>query len=213
MESDKRMPPDVPKARGSTRGEAEHAANGVGERAAEFAGRAVDGVKEGYDRAREKIAAIDPRDTVRDAGRYVQETGEAAVETVERHPFAAFALGALSVGLIAWATMGRHSTSWQPDTGGWSRTLRDYGDDAVKVGRNLIGSGREHLDQSRDYLDTGRGYLNTGRDYAREGGRMLAVRTEREPLAAVVGIGLALYVLGSLFTGSEPQPARRRAKR
>lgn len=205
MESEKHMPPDAPKARASARDEAEPA-NGVAERAAEFAGRAVDGIKEGYDRAREKAAAIDPRDTLRDAGRYVQETGEAAVETVERHPFAAFALGALSVGLIAWATMGRRSTSWQPDSSGWSRMLRDYGDDALKSGRSLIGSSREQLDQGRDYL-------NAGRDYAREGGRMLAVRTEREPLAAVLGIGLALYVLGSLFTGGEPQPARRRAKR
>lgn len=196
MDSDKRMPPDAP----------ENASNGHSGAASEFASRTIEGVKESYDRAKEKIAAIDPRDAVRDAGRYVQETGEAAVETVERHPFAAFALGALSVGLIAWATMGRRSPSWQSDSSGWSGMLHDYGDDAVKAGRRLIGSSREQLDQGRDYL-------NTGRDYAREGGRMLAVRTEREPLAAVLGIGLALYVLGSLFTGSEPQPARRRAKR
>ena len=41
-------------------------------------------------------------------------------------------------------------------------------------------------------------------------------RGEREPLAAVVGVGLALYVIGSLLSssGGQSQPAaRRRAKR
>ena len=57
-----------------------------------------------------------------------------------------------------------------------------------------------------------------GRDYAREGGQMLMRRGEREPLAAVVGVGLALYVIGSLLSSSgssgQSQPAaRRRAKR
>jgi hypothetical protein len=45
---------------------------------------------------------------------------------------------------------------------------------------------------------------------------MLVQRTEREPLAAVLGVGIALYVLGSLFTSGSntPQPAKRRtAKR
>jgi len=215
MDSDKRMPPDVPRGRSGMQDEIEQAANGVAERAAELANRTVDSVKGGYERAREKVAEIDPRESLRDAGRYMQETGEAAVETVERHPLAAFALGAISVGLIAWAVTGRRSSSsWQPDTSGWSRMLRDYGDDALKAGRSLIGSGKEQLDQSGDYLARGRDYVDSGRDYAREGGRMLMQRSEREPLAAVLGVGIALYVIGSLLsTGSEPQPARRRAKR
>lgn len=216
MDSDKRMPPDVPRSAGEARDEIERAANGVAERASELASRAADTVKGGYERARDKVAEIDPRESLRDAGRYVQETGEAAVETVERHPLAAFALGAVSVGLIAWAMTGRRSTRWQPDTSGWSRTLRDYGDDALRAGRELLGTGRQQLDQGRDYLARGRDYVDSGRDYAREGGRMLVQRSEREPLAAVLGVGIALYVLGSLFTSGSntPQPAKRRtAKR
>lgn len=212
MDTDKRLPPDVPRSAGEARDEIERAANGVAERASDIASRTVDSVRGGYERAREKVAEINPGESLRDAGRYVQETGEAAVETVERHPLAAFALGAVSVGLIAWAMTGRRTTSWQPDTSGWSRTLRDYGDEALRAGRELIGNGRQQIDQSRDYLARGRDYVDTGRDYARESGRMLVQRSEREPLAAVLGVGIALYVLGSLFTSSSsaPQPAKRR---
>lgn len=214
MDSDKRLPPDVPHNRGEMQDEVERAASSVAERASELASRAVDSVKDGYDRAREKVAEIDPRESLRDAGRYAQETGEAAVETVERHPLAAFALGALSVGLLAWAVTGRRSRSWQPDTSGWTRRLSDYGDEALRAGRELVGNGRQQIEQSSDYLARGRDYVDTGRDYAREGGRMLMQRTEREPLAAVLGVGIALYVLGSLFSSSAPQPAKRRtAKR
>ncbi|WP_332691099.1 hypothetical protein [Bosea sp. (in: a-proteobacteria)] len=210
MDSDKRMPPDVPRGRSETQDEIERAASGVAERASDLANRTVDSVKGSYERAREKVAEIDPRESLRDAGRYVQETGEAAVETVERHPMAAFALGAISVGLLAWAMTGRRSSSWQPDTSNWTRTLRDYGDEALRAGRELVGSGRKQLDQSSDYVARGRDYVDTGRDYAREGGRMLMQRSEREPLAAVLGVGIALYVLGSLFASSAPQPAKRR---
>jgi len=212
MDNDKRLPPDVP----SNEDEIDRATGSVAARAADLANRTAETVKDGYGRAREKLAEIDPRDTLRDAGRYAQETGEAAVETVNRHPLAAFAVGALSVGLIAWAMTPRRS-SWQPDTSGWSRTLRDYGDQALRAGRDLVGSGREQLDRSRDYAARGQDYLDMGRDYAREGGQMLMKRGEREPLAAVVGVGLALYVIGSLLSsGSSNQSqsaARRRAKR
>jgi hypothetical protein len=211
MDNDKRLPPDVP----SNEDEIDRATGSVAARAADLANRTAETVKDGYGRAREKLAEIDPRDTLRDAGRYAQETGEAAVETVNRHPLAAFAIGALSVGLIAWAMTPRRS-SWQPDTSGWSRMLRDYGDQALRAGRDLVGSGREQLDRSRDYAARGQDYLDMGRDYAREGGQMLMRRGEREPLAAVVGVGLALYVIGSLLSSGsgQPQPAaRRRAKR
>lgn len=215
MDSDKRLPPDVPRGRDTMHDEIDQAASSVAERAAELASRTADGVRSGYERAKEKLAEIDPGDTLREAGRYVQESGEAAVETVERHPFAAFAIGALSVGVIAWATMGRRSSRWEPDTGRWTGLLRDYGDEALRAGRNLFGSSREQLDQGRDYLARGRDYLDSGRDYARESGRMLAHRTEREPLAAVLGVGIALYLIGSLLSSDSQaaQPARRRAKR
>ena len=212
MDNDKRLPPDVP----SNEDEIDRATGSVAARAADLANRTAETVKDGYGRAREKLAEIDPRDTLRDAGRYAQETGEAAVETVNRHPLAAFAVGALSVGLIAWAMTPRRS-SWQPDTSGWSRMLRDYGDQALRAGRDLVGSGREQLHRSRDYAARGQDYLDMGRDYAREGGQMLMKRGEREPLAAVVGVGLALYVIGSLLSSgssNQSQPAaRRRAKR
>ncbi|MBA4223001.1 hypothetical protein [Bosea sp. (in: a-proteobacteria)] len=212
MDNDKRLPPDVP----SNEDEIDRATGSVAARAADLANRTAETVKDGYGRAKEKLAEIDPRDTLRDAGRYAQETGEAAVETVNRHPLAAFAVGALSVGLIAWAMTPRRS-SWQPDTSGWSRMLRDYGDQALRAGRDLVGSGREQLDRSRDYAARGQDYLDMGRDYAREGGQMLLKRGEREPLAAVVGVGLALYVIGSLLSSgsnNQSQPAaRRRAKR
>lgn len=211
MDNDKRLPPDMP----SSEDEIDRATGSVAARAADLANRTAETVKDGYGRAKEKLAEIDPRDTLRDAGRYAQETGEAAVETVNRHPLAAFAVGALSVGLLAWAMTPRRST-WQPDTTGWTRMLRDYGDQALRAGRDLVGSGREQLDRSRDYAARGQDYLDMGRDYAREGGQMLVRRGEREPLAAVVGIGLALYVIGSLLSSSngQSQPAaRRRAKR
>lgn len=210
MDNDKRLPPDVP----SNEDEIDRATGSVAARAADLANRTAETVKDGYGRAKEKLAEVNPRDTLRDAGRYAQETGEAAVETVNRHPLATFAVGALSVGLLAWAMTPRRA-SWQPDTSGWSRTLRDYGDQALRAGRDLVGNGREQLDRGRDYASRGQDYLDIGRDYAREGGQMLMRRGEREPLAAVVGIGLALYVIGSLLSSSgQEQPAtRRRAKR
>jgi len=212
MDNDKRLPPDV----SSNEDEATDRATGsVAARAADLANRTAETVKDGYGRAKEKLAEIDPRDTLREAGRYAQETGEAAVGTVNRNPLAAFAVGALSVGLLAWAMTPRRS-NWQPDTSGWSRMLRDYSDQALRAGRDLVGSGREQLDRSRDYAARGQDYLDIGRDYAREGGQMLMRRGEREPLAAVVGVGLALYVIGSLLSssGGQEQPAtRRRAKR
>jgi hypothetical protein len=211
MDNDKRLPPDVP----SNEDEIDRATGSVAARAAELANRTAETVKDGYGRAKEKLAEIDPRDTLRDAGRYAQETGEAAVETVNRHPLAAFAVGALSVGLLAWAMTPRRP-GWQPDTSGWGSILRDYSDQALRAGRDLVGSGREQLDRSRDYAARGQDYLDIGRDYAREGGRALIRRGEREPLAAVVGIGLALYLVGSLLSSNgqtQPAAARRRAKR
>lgn len=213
MDNDKRLPPDMP----SNEDEIDRATGSVAARAADLANRTAETVKDGYGRAKEKLAEIDPQGALRDAGRYAQETGEAAVETVNRHPLAAFAVGALSVGLLAWAMTPRRSSS-QPDTSGWTRMLRDYGDQALRAGRDLVGSGREQLDRGRDYAPRGQDYLDIGRDYAREGGQMLMRRGEREPLAAVVGVGLALYVIGSLLssggTGGQSQPAaRRRAKR
>jgi len=217
MDNDKRLPPDVPADQDDFRDDIDRASSGVAARAADLASRTAETVKDSYGRAREKLADYDPRDTLRDAGRYAQETGEAAVDTVNRHPLSAFAIGAASVGLIAWALMPRRS-SWQPDTSGWGSMLRDYGDQALRAGRDWMGTGREQIDRGRDYASRGQDYLDMGRDYAREGGRALMRQGEREPLAAVVGIGLALYLVGSLLSSSSsqaaPPPQRRRtAKR
>ena len=40
---------------------------------------------------------------------------------------------------------------------------------------------------------------------------MLAKRAEREPIAALLGVGIAVYFIGSLLaSSSEPAPARKR---
>jgi hypothetical protein len=51
------------------------------------------------------------------------------------------------------------------------------------------------------------------------GGRMLVKRAEREPMAALVGVGLAVYVIGSLLSSAyagerpAPTPTRKRTTR
>ena len=97
MDNDKRLPPDVP----SNEDEIDRATGSVAARAADLANRTAETVKDGYGRAKEKLAEIDPQGTLRDAGRYAQETSEAAVETVNRHPLAAFAVGAGTGAVVA----------------------------------------------------------------------------------------------------------------
>lgn len=229
MDNEKRLPPDVPRDWDEAKDEAADAADTIATKASNLADKTAEKLRDGYDLAKETISDIDPRETLRDAGRYVQESGEAAVRTVERHPLAAFSLGALTFGLIAWATM-RRSSDWEPDTRQIRRAMRDYGsDDVVDAGRSLLDSGRGylssagsylsnatrnlHLGNASDYVDSGSEYLKSGRALARDGGRILVKRTEREPIAALLGVGLAIYVLSSFLTSESPPPKRRPAKR
>lgn len=236
MDDDKRLPPDVEQNWDEAKDEAKNAAGRVADKASELVDKTGETLRNGYETAKESLSDLDARETMRDAGRYVQETGEAAVRTVERHPLAAFSLGALAVGLIAWATMRRPSYAWQPDMRSLRRALPDYSaDDIAETGRGLIDSGRDYLhsagsylssardrlglgqarDYARDYLDNGTDYLKAGRDLARDGGRILVKRTEREPVAALLAAGLAVYLVGTLLSGqsSSPPPAKRRGGR
>lgn len=201
-----KFPPDVPKDWDESRDEISNAAEGLAAKASDMAGRAGETVKDGYYRAKEAIG--DPGETVREVGRYAQEGSETVIRSVERHPVVAFGLGALSVGLIAWAAMRPSAPQWEPDYGRLRRLFSDYGgDDALKAGESALKSGQGWLQS----------YGSQAQDYARDGGRLLARRTEREPLAALLGIGIAVYVLGSLLSSGasepEPQPRRRSTKR
>lgn len=244
MDNDKRLPPDVEQdwdeAKDEIKDEARNVAGRVSAKASELADKTGEKLRNGYESAKESLADLDARETMRDAGRYVQETGEAAVRTVERHPLAAFSLGALAVGLVAWATMRRPShdwsRDWQPDMRRLRRALPDYStDDIAEAGRGLLDSGRDYLssagsylsnardrlglgqarDYARDYLDNGTDYLKAGRDLARDGGRILVKRTEREPVAALLAAGLAVYLVGTLLSSqsSSAPPAKRRGGR
>jgi hypothetical protein len=196
-----KFPPDVPKGWDETADQNANAGEGLATKAADMAERAGDTVKDGYYRAKGAIG--DPGEAVREVGRHAKDGSETVIRAVERHPVLAFGLGALSVSLIAWASLRPSAPQWEPDYGRLRRLLSDYGgDDALKAGESA--------------LKTGQGWLQSHggqvQDYARDGGRLLARRTEREPLAALLGIGIAVYVLGSLLSSSsEPEPSRRRS--
>lgn len=192
-----KFPPDQDK----THDGSSNATEGLTAKAADMAERASNTVKDSYYRAKGAIG--DPGEAVREVGRYAQDGSETVIRTVQRHPVMAFGLGALSVGLIAWASMRPSGPQWEPDYGRLRRLFRDYGgDDALKTGESALKTGQDWL----------RSYGSPAQDYAREGGRLLIRRTEREPLAALVGIGLAVYVLGSLLSSSgESEPPRRRS--
>lgn len=201
-----KFPPDMPKGWDETQDEIERAGEGLKAKASGV----TETVKDGYYRAKSAVGEMGAGAAVRSAGHYAQEGGEAALRAVERHPLVAFGLGALSVGLIAWASMRPSTPAWQPDYPRLRRLFSDYGgDEAVKAGESALKSGESWLRSSG----------SVAQDYARDGGRLLAKRTEREPLAALLGVGIAIYVLGSLLSSnssSEPVPAparRRNAKR
>jgi hypothetical protein len=195
----RKSPPDVPKGRDKTHDENSNATEGLTAKATHIAERASNTVKDSYYRAKGVIA--DPGEAVREVGRYAQDSSETVIRTVERHPVMAFGLGALSVGLIAWAGLRPSTPQWEPDYGRLRRLFRDYGgDDALKTGESALKTGQGWLQS----------YGGQAQDYARDGGRLLVRRTEREPLAALLGIGIAVYVLGSLLSSSSaPEPRRR----
>ena len=201
-----KFPPDVPKSWNEAQDEIGEAAESVRAKAAGLADRASESVKDGYHRAKDAITDMDPIETVR-------EGGEAVVRAVERNPLAAFGLGALSVGLIAWAALRQPAaSSWEPHYGRMRRLFSDYGgDEALEAGQGALRRGKSWLGAASDDASD---YADHARSYARHGGRYLARRTEKEPLAALLGVGIAVYVIGSLLTSnSEPEPARRRSSK
>jgi hypothetical protein len=209
------FPPDVPKDIDEAREDVEGAAGIVRAKAADLADKATETVRDGYYRAKDALTDADPMEMAR-------EGSEAVRDAVERHPLAAFGLGALSVGLIAWAAMRGQSTSryerYQPDYGRWSRMLQGYGSEAADTGEGLLKSGEKWLrSHSGGAREQARDYASQARDYADYGSRVIAHRAEREPIAAMIGVGIAVYVIGSLIasaTASDSAPARRRtAKR
>lgn len=213
------FPPDVPKAADEA-GEAMSASvSSLRGKAAEFADKASETVKDHYERAKEAWDEAEPLETVRDSG-------QAVVQTVERHPLAALGLGVAGMGLVAWAMLRNPSSGWeryQPDYGRWRGWLQDYGAEAADAGSRALKSGtgwlRSHREVADDYADRANDYAAMARDYADRGGRMLAKRAEREPMAVVIGLGLAAYVIGSLLSSSSASasapaaPARKRTVR
>jgi ElaB/YqjD/DUF883 family membrane-anchored ribosome-binding protein len=208
------FPPDVPKSIDEARDDAENLAGTVRAKASNLAEKATDTVRDGYQRAKDALTESDPMEMAR-------EGGEAVRDAVERHPLAAFGLGALSVGLIAWAAM-RPSPSrferYQPDFGRWTRMLQGYGSEAVDSGEGLLKNGEKWLrSHSGSARNQARDYVDQARDYADYGSRMIAHRAEREPIAAMIGVGIAVYVIGSLIasatTSDNPAPRRRSTKR
>lgn len=184
-----KFPPDVPRDWDEARDEVADAAGDLRAKAAETAERAAETVKEGYSRAKAAVSDMDPVGKAR-------EGGEAVLEAVERHPIIAFGLGALSVGLVAWASMREQRSSqrdrYQPDYGRWRNMFQGYGNEAAKAGESALKTGQDWLSS----------YGNDARDYAEYGGRYLARRAQKEPVAALIGVGIAVYVLGSLLSSN-----------
>ncbi len=206
------FPPDVPRDITDAREDIEGAVGTVRAKAAHLADKATGSVRDGYYRAKDALTEADPIEMAR-------EGGEAVKGAVERHPLAAFGLGALSVGLIAWATLRGSSSSsrferFEPDYGRLRSLFDSYRHEAADTGESALKSGekwlRSHSSSARDHA---RDYASQARDYADYGGRVIAKRAEREPVAALLGVGIAVYFIGSLIasaTASESAPARRR---
>ena len=194
-----KFPPDVPKNWDEASDEIGNATSGLRAKAADVADRATETVKDGYYRARDAITEMDPVETAR-------EGGEAAIRAVERHPLIAFGLGALSVGLVAWSALRSPPpvTRWEryePDFNRLRNLFGAYGNDAAKTGESALKSGQQWLQS----------HGADARDYADYGGRFIASRAQKEPIAALLGVGIAVYVIGSLLTASsEAAPARKR---
>ncbi|MDP3319302.1 MAG: hypothetical protein Q8S58_09240, partial [Bosea sp. (in: a-proteobacteria)] len=93
-----------------------------------------------------------------------------------------------------------------------------YGSEAADTGGSLLKSGEKWLrSHSGTASEQARDYAAQARDYADYGGRVIAHRAEREPIAAMIGVGIAVYVIGSLIASASasdsPPPRRRTAKR
>jgi hypothetical protein len=217
------FPPDVPKDWDEAREEAGATVRSLRDKASDMADKATETVKDGYERAKESWDETDPVEMAKEGGR-------AVVEAVERHPLAAFGLGALSVGLIAWAAMRDTSSSrwdrYQPDYGRLRGLFQDYGSQAADVRDRAMKEGskwfRSHRSDADEYTDRAAEYAARARDYADMGGRMIAKRAEREPIAALLGVGIAVYFIGSMLSSAASaasdeaprgQPRRRSSRR
>ncbi|SFJ02494.1 hypothetical protein SAMN05216304_104167 [Bosea sp. OK403] len=194
-----KFPPDVPKGWDEAGDEIDNATSGLRAKAADVADKATETVRGGYSRAKDALTDLDPIETARDGG-------QAVIRAVERNPVVAFGLGALGIGLIAWASLRSPPTSrwerYQPDFDRLRGLLGDYGKDAAKSGEGALKSSQQWLNA----------YGGDARDYAGYGGRLIAQRAQKEPIAALLGIGLAVYALGSLLgsSSSDPAPVRKR---
>ena len=214
------FPPDVPKDWDEAKDEAGATVRTLRDKASDMADKATETVKDQFERAKETWDETDPVELAKDSGR-------AVVDAVERHPLAAFGLGALSVGLIAWAAMRDNSASrwdrYRPDTSGWRSLFDEYGSQAADVRDRAMKQGGKWLRRNDvdDYADRASDYASRARDYADMGGRLLAKRAEREPIAALLGVGIAVYFIGSMLTSAaasaasdeQRQQPRRRATR
>lgn len=200
-----KFPPDVPKDWDEAADEIDNATSGLRAKASNLAEKATETVKDGYERAKDAVTDMDPVESAREGGR-------ALIDAVERNPVLAFGLGALSVGLVAWAALREPPrSSWpryEPDYGRLRSLFNSFSSEAASTGESALKSGEKWL---RGYGGQARDYAEHARDYAGEGGRMIAHRAQKEPVAALLGIGIAVYVLGSLLTStSQPEPAARK---
>lgn len=193
MASTNNFPPDVPA--GEDKAAEDTTAGALRAKAADLADKATETVKDGYYRTRDALAEIDPVEAAR-------EGGQAVAGAVQRHPVVAFGLGALSVGLIAWTAL-RDRDDWssrarryEPDYGYWRRLFDDYRGEASKASDSALNMGEKWL---RDYGPSARDYGSQMRGYAEDGGRLLARRAQKEPIAALIGVGIAVYALGALL--------------
>jgi ElaB/YqjD/DUF883 family membrane-anchored ribosome-binding protein len=212
-----KFPPDVPKDWDEAEDEVTKATSTLRAKASDLTDKATETVKDGYGRAKDAVAQAKDTISELDPVETAREGGEALIRAVERNPVIAFGLGAISVGLIAWASMRKpEPAAWweryQPDYGRLRGLLDSVRNDAQKNGESAYKTGDAWL---RSYGDQARGYADQARGYAEDGSRMIVHRARNEPVAALLGVGIAVYVLGSLLSGSsEPAPARRRtAKR
>lgn len=202
-----KFPPDVPKDWDEASDEIDSATSTLRAKASNLAEKATETVRDGYERARDAVTDMDPVETAREGGR-------ALADAVERNPVVAFGLGALSVGLIAWAALREPPrTSWsryEPDYSRLRGLFSDYASEAASTGERALKSGEKWL---RGYGGQARDYADQARGFAEDGGRMIAHRARKEPVAALLGVGIAVYVLGSLLASPSAQatPARRRA--
>ncbi len=218
------FPPDVPKDWDEARDEAGATVRSLREKAGDMADKATETVKDQYERAKETWEDTDPVELAKEGGR-------AVVDAVERHPLAAFGLGALSVGLIAWAALRDNPSSrlerYQPDYGRLRSLFNDYSSQAADMRDRAMKEGnkwwRSHRNDADEYGERAAEYAARARDYADMGSRMLVKRAEREPIAALLGVGIAVYFIGSMLTSAaasaasddtpRSQPRRRSSRR